>query len=142
MHVDDFIAADEEDNNGAGDSFSSPPVPTPVFSTRRPPSFKREFVPRGRGNRGVDRVPGSRGGYTNFINVGGSNNDSLTGIEKFRTRSVGSHPERFVRGRGRSRDPTRSFAPRGGFKPKSQQSWNFSTQRRSLNIKSKTRHEK
>ncbi|XP_039260593.2 protein virilizer homolog [Styela clava] len=125
MHVDDFVAADEE---GGGTETElpppSPPPPTFITSRRTARPFKRDYVPRGRG-RGSMRGFG-RGNFQHHFGSG-TNIEPLSNTnDKFRNRSLTSRmPDRFPRGRGRGRDPTRSFSPRDNFKVKPQQSWSF-----------------
>ncbi|XP_076799872.1 protein virilizer homolog [Clavelina lepadiformis] len=120
MHVDDFVAADEEQEKVEDDPsiFKPPSIPAPAQVNRRPqlPSFKqREFTPRGRGGRG-----GRGGSYRprgGFNHQGtGANN---TPLNRFRGKMSGNG------GRGRNQDRYQgtsrmtsrlSYSPRDGFK--------------------------
>lgn len=129
MHVDDFVAADEGDDGKDDVPPPSPPPPTFISSRRTARPFKRDYVPRGRGNRGSFRGFGRGNFSANFVGSG-ANIEPLSSVDKFRNRNLGGRiQDRFPRGRGRGRDPTRSFSPRDNFKGKPPQSWSFSNTR-------------
>ena len=133
MHVDDFVAADEEQMKMEGEETSFKSPPPPVVQVRRSASqtFKqREFTSRGgRGGR-IARNNNSYRGRSGFSYQDGNN--TITPLNKFRSRpsSTGS-----TRG-GRSHDRFRvisprlrgrlSFSPHEGFKTNKQDqgSWN------------------
>lgn len=123
MHVDDFLAADEQD---AGKEQTSIPVSSPFPPRRTSHPFKREFTPRGRGNSRTPSGTTTRGGFSNFR---GGYSSNFSGFDKFRSKSAGNRSQdRFINGRGRGRDSDRtSFSPREGFKSlKTQPMWNSS----------------
>ncbi|XP_078483849.1 protein virilizer homolog [Ciona intestinalis] len=127
MHVDDFLAADEEQQKFDDNSFFKPPAPMPSTSIARrnsqPSSFKREFTPRGRGSRGGSSRNGSsnapRGGFSRFASTGSVQN-------KFKPKSVSTSsgngrvnriPDRFRGPNTTTRITSRlSFSPREGYK--------------------------
>nr|CAB3258786.1 protein virilizer homolog [Phallusia mammillata] len=114
MHVDDFMAADEEqlkqqkDDGGIFKSPQPPSVSTPPSNRRQMSQpFKREFTQKSRGGRGARGIPRApRGSFSNSnLNQG-----------KFRPPVRGRSQERY-RGTGTTRLSSRlSYSPREGFK--------------------------
>ena len=129
MHVDDFVAADEEESQEAADvepTFKSPP--TPLLQVRRPapqPYKSRGFVPRGRGGRG-SRMPGGYRGRGGFYQQ-----NTLSPLNKFRSRpssagNRGGRPQDRFRPLSSSRLSSRlSFSPHEGFKTNKQDQGNW-----------------
>ena len=131
MHVDDFVAADEEEEQKMGEEETSEPIfksPIPLLNvqTRHPASnlnssfkFKsREFTPRGgRGGR-ISRNTGNYRGRGNFSYQG----NNVTPLSKFRPRpSSASSRGQHIQSRYKTNTTTRmsarlSFSPQEGFK--------------------------
>lgn len=132
MHVDDFVAADEEQLKMEGEEtmFKSPPPPTTQVRRSLNQTFKpRDFVPRGGRGWRISRNTNSYRGRS-FSHQGGSN--FVSPLNKFRSRPSGVGNNKGVRGQDRFRvmspriNSRLSFSPREGFKTNKQDqgSWN------------------
>ena len=127
MHVDDFMAADEEEQQKSGDEmlpFKSPPLPPVALpSQRRPPmqqGFKRTFTPRG-------RARGRGAGFGRPGRFGSSYGSAGSALHRFKSKLNspirGRVQDRF-RGSAGSLSSRLSFSPREGFKTIKNESWN------------------
>uniref|UniRef100_H2YDV3 Virilizer N-terminal domain-containing protein n=1 Tax=Ciona savignyi TaxID=51511 RepID=H2YDV3_CIOSA len=124
MHVDDFLAADEQQQQIEENTYFKPPAPLPLTTAPRrtsQPSFKREFMPRGRGSRGGSSRNGSTTSRGSFSRFGSTN--CLQGKIKSKSPSSSGNgrisriPDRFRGPDNTTRITSRlSFSPREGYK--------------------------